>query len=650
MAITLDGTTGITTPAETITTNLTFTGTGNRITGDFSNATAANQVSFQTSTVNGSTIILAIPNGTSAVSAFRATGNSDPNNASYTDMFVGFASTQSIIRAGQVGTGTYLPLTFYTGGSERARIDTSGNVGIGTASPNALLHVSNSVAKIRIGETASSAYLDISRDGATGYSIYNAAQADPYRGHVWQLGATEAMRINSSGNVGIGTSSPLGKLKVTAGDVAPAASGNMNTGVIYEVASSSRAINFGVNNTAGYSWINAAFSNNSGVPDNLVLMTGATERMRIDSSGYVGIGTSSPASRLSSNVSGAGSVTALNLTNDNNGFAVGTGSAINFGVASGSTVGAFGKLEVLNQTATVGSNSYMAFSTRGADVLAERMRIDSSGNVGIGATTLLNPGTPDAKTLTVSATKYPQIFSIVTTAAANNTTYRTIARDTGVYQIQLINDVGTSEQTAYEISRSANSVSYQRWFGGTTEAMRIDSSGNLLVGTTSLFSGAGGRQSILWTPSAEQGIVLKAANTTFNGSPILFRNDADGTSGFISQTQTTVSYITSSDYRLKENILEMTGALDKVTQLKPVTYTWKETGYSGQGFIAHELQAIVPDCVVGDKDAVNEDGSIKPQGIDTSFLVATLTAAIQEQQALIIQLQADVAALKALSA
>jgi hypothetical protein len=71
-----------------------------------------------------------------------------------------------------------------------------------------------------------------------------------------------------------------------------------------------------------------------------------------------------------------------------------------------------------------------------------------------------------------------------------------------------------------------------------------------------------------------------------------------------------------------------------------VTYTWKIDGSDGQGFIAHELAEVVPDCVSGEKDAVNEDGSIKPQGIDTSFLVATLTAAIQEQQA-IIQSQAD---------
>jgi hypothetical protein len=84
----------------------------------------------------------------------------------------------------------------------------------------------------------------------------------------------------------------------------------------------------------------------------------------------------------------------------------------------------------------------------------------------------------------------------------------------------------------------------------------------------------------------------------------------------------------------------MTGALAKVSQLKPCTYTWKEGGQASQGFIAHELAEVCPDAVVGEKDAVNEDGSINPQGIDTSFLVATLTAAIQEQQA-IIQSQAD---------
>jgi hypothetical protein len=91
----------------------------------------------------------------------------------------------------------------------------------------------------------------------------------------------------------------------------------------------------------------------------------------------------------------------------------------------------------------------------------------------------------------------------------------------------------------------------------------------------------------------------------------------------------------------------MTNALAAVAQLKPCRYKWKVDGSDGQGFIAHELQAVVPDCVFGEKDSVNEDGSIKPQGIDTSFLVATLTAAIQEQQAMIEELKTKVAALEA---
>jgi hypothetical protein len=109
---------------------------------------------------------------------------------------------------------------------------------------------------------------------------------------------------------------------------------------------------------------------------------------------------------------------------------------------------------------------------------------------------------------------------------------------------------------------------------------------------------------------------------------------------------TATAYNTSSDYRLKENIAPMTGALATIAQLNPVTYTWKVDGSAGQGFIAHELQEVVPDCVTGEKDAVNEDGSIKPQGVDTSFLVATLTAAIQELKAELDTVKAELATLK----
>ena len=90
----------------------------------------------------------------------------------------------------------------------------------------------------------------------------------------------------------------------------------------------------------------------------------------------------------------------------------------------------------------------------------------------------------------------------------------------------------------------------------------------------------------------------------------------------------------------------MTGALATVAQLKPCTYDWISTKEKGQGFIAHELQAVVPDCVTGQKDAVDAEGKPVYQGVDTSFLVATLTAAIQELNTLVTTQAATITSLE----
>jgi hypothetical protein len=103
------------------TSNLSFTGTGLRIRGDFSTTTLANRVAIQTSAVNSSSIVGVLPNGTSGVSSLRVYQNSDPTNASYGEILAN--GTDSIaIRSLRHGTGTFLPMTFVTGGSERLRI------------------------------------------------------------------------------------------------------------------------------------------------------------------------------------------------------------------------------------------------------------------------------------------------------------------------------------------------------------------------------------------------------------------------------------------------------------------------------------------------------------------------------------------------
>jgi hypothetical protein len=212
-------------------------------------------------------------------------------------------------------------------------------------------------------------------------------------------------------------------------------------------------------------------------------------------------------------------------------------------------------------------------------------------------------------------------------------------------EFRTVSQIATKKESATDNALSA--LTFATSSDGSTanlsERARIDSSGNLLVGTTSLLGSFGGRLTVLGV-SGQYAINTRVAT---NGDlAINFQNAAGGQPGYIQTNINSVSYVSASDYRLKHDIQPMTGALSKVAQLKPVTYKWNADDSQSQGFIAHELQEVVPECVTGEKDAVDAEGNPQYQGIDTSFLVATLTAAIQEQQAIITALTARVESLE----
>ena len=210
--------------------------------------------------------------------------------------------------------------------------------------------------------------------------------------------------------------------------------------------------------------------------------------------------------------------------------------------------------------------------------------------------------------------------------------YRYIGNGFAAQYIQNGGDVGQHQWFTAPSGTAGNAISF-------TQAMTLTAAGDLLVGTTS----ANGRITSYSTSDWNLGCVR--TGTTTNGH-IQFIN-GNGSVGSITTSGSSTTYVTSSDYRLKENIQPMTGALAKVSALKPCTYKWKVDGSDGEGFIAHELQAVCPDAVTGEKDAVDAEGNPQYQGIDTSFLVATLTAAIQELKGIVDAQGAEIAALKA---
>ena len=280
---------------------------------------------------------------------------------------------------------------------------------------------------------------------------------------------------------------------------------------------------------------------------------------------------------------------------------------------------------IISASTTSGTALNMSADTTGVLQLATgatpttAVTIDTSQNVGIGTT---SPTDSDSFGRTIDA--------VGTNGAAYYTRYSGNTANFGFY--------GTSVNGTYLGQGGALPVIF---YTTNTERMRIDSSGNCFWNGTSIIENT--KYNFYFT-SSTNGIGSKT-DTTSTSYHVRWWNP-NGVVGGIYTNGSNTTYTTSSDYRLKENIVPMIGALDKVLQLKPVTYTWKVDSTNGQGFIAHELQEIIPDCVGGEKDAVDAEGKPVYQGVDTSYLVATLTAAIQEQQTIINDLKARIETLE----
>jgi hypothetical protein len=519
--------------------------------------------------------------------------------------------------------GVYLPaannVAISTNGSGRIFVNSAGNVGINASNPESLLHINGDATALRI-----------SRGSAIGFA-YNTGTAatDPFRvqsngGPVdlfsaagqpitFSAGGTEKARFDGLGRLGLGDSAPANKLQVLEALAAIPSLGSGGHAVA--VAGST---NYGLalgGLTTGEGYLQAGRWSGAATAYNLLLQPNG---------GSVGIGTTSPAYQL-------------DLTQDINArnYYFGNSGAvfITQNSANGIFVGGTG----LN---------YTTFTTNSS----ERARIDSSGRLLVGtsstsqACTIHAQGNSSAGATGAGILKLARGEASPANGAALGELRFTDSGHTTAANIQAFRDGGTwtstsSQPTALSFSTTADGAS------SPTERMRIDNKGSLSLGTpgnTTASPQDVDSRTFFYSDGASSGLYIDSRNSnsfvhvnqtfgdTANRGAIAFYR-SESLKGSISVDSSQVYYNTTSDYRLKEKILPLSDALQKVELLKPSVFNFiADPDRTVHGFIAHEVQAVVPECVTGTKDEVDDKGNPVYQGIDQSKLVPLLTAALQE--------------------
>jgi len=338
----------------------------------------------------------------------------------------------------------------------------------------------------------------------------------------------------------------------------------------------------------------------------------------IDSNENIGIGTTSPSMKV--NIShGDQDGLRFNCANDAETF-------IDFGDTDDDDVGRISYDHPSN---------FMAFRINAS----ERMRISSTGGVGIGSTN------PDAILHIQSSGATGALLNLETTHSGGIPIYNMKGAHSSQVRYQ---DENGNNQTRIDF-HDAGRMDFVDAATGTA-LMKIHSSGCLAIGNTddatnsfSRFGGSSSKYSILMNNNYGGGTAMFAGNTA-NSGWIFARFYTNGSqAGYLHVGTTTVGLVNSSDYRLKENVKYDFDALDRVKQLKPARFNFiTDTETTVDGFLAHEVSDIVPEAIFGEKDAIDSEGNPEYQGIDQSKLVPLLTKAIQELSAKVEELESKV--------
>jgi len=495
-----------------------------------------------------------------------------------------------------------------TGVTERMRIDSSGRVGIGvtsfsdTASALTLKNMAsgsehtvleiicddNETARVEFSETSTS------RNGSIRYSFTSDQRAMTFHTD----GNDEHMRIDSSGNVGIGTTSPSAKLHVngtTNGLQARFGGAGTGLGILCGQKTNNNAL--------------VTFEAQDSTHGTLTFKTAGGERMRIDSSGNVGIGTTSPDQKLHVYEQSGSSQAYIHVQNNRS-----RNAAIKFTTTQGSWL--------VGQGIGNDNDRFAIYDNQ------ERFVIDSSGRVLIGTTTEGESGADD---LTISNTSADMGITLRSGTANNGQIFFSDATS------------GNGEFAGYiQYAHNGNSM---RFGVNESERMRIRSTGGVMIGNDgsnrigepNLHVQHGGANnnvaSFFFADTSDRDVLLIRHNRAVGGTnaPMInFLNGSGNGVGHIHATGSAVTYNSVSDYRLKENVVAISDGITRLKTLKPSRFNFiADADTTVDGFLAHEVTAV-PEAITGTKDKVDENDKPIYQEIDQSKLVPLLTAALQE--------------------